>query len=384
MAQKKNVRKPVVSTPNTQRLDAQVSELMASRMAPATIAIEALEITKLEEYNRLLARDDSKYPAEEVYNGNWDTLHVDPFGAAKIDFPDSYTIDCGSFVPPIDNNIRVTSKYGPRRRRMHRGIDLKLQTGDTVRAAFNGKVRIKSYEKRGYGYYIVLRHPNGLETVYGHLSKFLVNPNQIVRAGEPIALGGNTGRSTSSHLHFETRFLGRDINPAEIIDFENGVPHKDTYLFTNVKINGKKSNLYSTSPNAIAYHKVRRGESLSVIARKYGTTVNELCKLNGIKTTSILTVGQAIQYRAKQVTVEASTQSVKQTPSTDAPSASGKKIEVAVEQTNDDGRIYHSIQSGETLFNIAQKYNTTVEKLCELNNFQNNIILTVGKKIRCS
>ena len=113
--------------------------------------------------------------------------------------PDSCVIDCSTFVLPMDSMTRVTSKYGPRRRRMHKGIDLKVQIGDTIRAAFDGKVRIKNFERRGYGYYLVIRHPNGLETVYGHLSKFLVGVNDIVRAGDPIALGGNTGRSTGSH-----------------------------------------------------------------------------------------------------------------------------------------------------------------------------------------
>lgn len=152
---------------------------------------------------------------------------------------------------------RITSKYGPRRRRMHKGIDLKVLKGDTIRAAFNGKVRIKAFERRGYGYYVVLRHPNGLETIYGHLSKILVEENQIVRAGETIGLGGNTGRSTGSHLHFETRFLGQAINPAEIIDFENGVPHQDTYVFHNVKINGRRSNIYTSSSDRLVYHRVK-------------------------------------------------------------------------------------------------------------------------------
>ena len=95
--------------------------------------------------------------------------------------PDSCVIDCSTFVLPMDSMTRVTSKYGPRRRRMHKGIDLKVQIGDTIRAAFDGKVRIKNFERRGYGYYLVIRHPNGLETVYGHLSKFLVGVNDIVR-----------------------------------------------------------------------------------------------------------------------------------------------------------------------------------------------------------
>lgn len=90
---------------------------------------------------------------------------------------------------------------------MHNGLDIKVYIGDTIRAAFSGKVRMVKYERRGYGKYVVIRHENGLETVYGHLSKQIVDENQYVEAGEPIGLGGNTGRSTGSHLHFE-RVLG--------------------------------------------------------------------------------------------------------------------------------------------------------------------------------
>ena len=107
-------------------------------------------------------------------------------------------------------NTRITDVFGyrPRRRRAHYGLDIKVYVGDTIRAAFDGKVRVvKNQGRRGYGKYVVIRHDNGLETVYGHLSKQLVDTNQLVKAGEPIALGGNTGRSTGSHLHFETRFL---------------------------------------------------------------------------------------------------------------------------------------------------------------------------------
>ena len=127
----------------------------------------------------------------------------------------------------------LQSKFGyrPRFRRIHKGIDLGLHVGDTVRAAFDGKVRICRYERRGYGYYVVIRHDNGMETVYGHLSKFIVKPDDRVKAGDPIALGGNTGRSTGPHLHFETRYMGLPINPADIIDFENKVPINGTYAF---------------------------------------------------------------------------------------------------------------------------------------------------------
>ena len=398
-SKKNNKAQQQVIADGVARLDKQASELLANRSSLAKVGADELALAKLNEYNSLLSNENLMFPADELYNSNWDTLNVNPFVKTPIEFPESYTIDCRSFIMPIDNEIKITSKYGPRKRRMHRGTDLKVQIGDTIRAAFDGKVRIKSFERRGYGHYLVLRHPNGLETVYGHLSKFLVKENQIVHAGEAIALGGNTGRSTGSHLHFETRFLGKDINPEEIFDFLNGAPHKDEFVFHNIKINGKKSNIYSTSADAIAIHRIKKGETLGLVAAKYGTTVTELCKLNGISKTSTLSIGQPIRFRSKQVTVEASPNTIKQTaPDTKAESGnapiikassksdtSDKKIEVPVEKTTDpDGHVYHSIEKGDSLYSLAKKYDTTVEKLCELNDLHYNIILKIGQKIRCS
>ena len=118
--------------------------------------------------------------------------------------PDTFKIDLRHFCMPTPSRV-VTSNFGNRWGRPHKGLDIKVYIGDTIRAAFSGKVRIVRYEAGGYGKYIVIRHPNGLETIYGHLSEQLVSENQSVRAGEVIGLGGNTGRSTGSHLHFEVR-----------------------------------------------------------------------------------------------------------------------------------------------------------------------------------
>lgn len=378
-----------------EKMDKRVSELMADRVNIRK-NMELKELATLSEIE-MEEKENLMFPADELYGSNWENRWVDPFrGAAKVNFPDSFAIDCSSFVYPIaiDSMARITSKYGPRRRRMHKGIDLKVLKGDTIRAAFNGKVRIKAFERRGYGYYVVLRHPNGLETIYGHLSKILVEENQIVRAGETIGLGGNTGRSTGSHLHFETRFLGQAINPAEIIDFENGVPHQDTYVFHNVKINGRRSNIYTSSSDRLVYHRVKSGDTLGKIARIYGTSVNELCRLNGLKSTSVLRIGQSIRCSAGAVTsVKAGTSkpaasaSVKQTVKTTV--AADAAAVASINQTSDAGRqeatpVYHRVKSGDTLGAIAAKYGTTVSKLCELNGITKTTILKLGRSLRCS
>ena len=171
--------------------------------------------------------------------------------------------------------------FRPRRGRAHLGIDIKVKVGDTIRAAFDGKVRISRYERRGYGHYLVIRHPNGLETVYGHLSKKLVNENDIVHAGDPIGLGGNTGRSTGSHLHFETRILGNAINPAFMFDFPNQKVVTDYYV-------------YQKNTREV-YYKVKSGDTLSRIAVKNETSVANICKLNGISRNAVIKVGQTLR-----------------------------------------------------------------------------------------
>ena len=384
--QKKNAQTPVQQVSiDAARLDEHVSELMANYLSPTKVVMDELAVIRLNDYNKYILWENLNFPAYELYNSNWDTIYVNPFQKSSIEFPDSYTINCQTFSMPIDNEVKITSKYGIRRRQMHRGTDLKLNIGDTVRAAFDGKVRIKSYERRGYGYYLVIRHPNGLETVYGHLSKFLVNENQIVRSGEVIGLGGNTGNSRGSHLHFETRFLGKDIDPEEIFDFYNKEPYKDEYVFHNIKVNGKNTNLYSTSADAIAVHRVKKGETLSHIAYMYGTTIAELCSLNGISRTSTLSIGQAIQFRAKQVPVEAPSATVKQTVQENNPTASNPSDNNPSETATTSGEpVYHSIQAGDSLYSLAIKYGTTVKKICELNGINDNLILKIGQKLRCS
>lgn len=372
------------------KMDQQTTELMAGRVGIRK-NMELKELAVLEE-KKLLAEEDLMFPADELYASHWENKWVDPFqgkARALITFPDSFQIDCSSFVYPIaiDSMARVTSKYGPRRRRMHKGIDLKVLKGDTIRSAFDGKVRIKAYERRGYGYYVVIRHPNGLETIYGHLSKILVQENQIVRAGETIGLGGNTGRSTGSHLHFETRFLGQAINPAEIIDFENGVPHQDQYVFRNIKIRGRKSNIYTSSTNQMVYHRVKSGDTLGKIARMYGTSVAELCRLNGIKSTSVLRVGQSIRCSAGiEVATPAKKSKSKVSPAkTIKVKADAAAVASVSQEANTASKpVYHRVKSGDTLGAIASKYGTTVEKLCELNGIKRTTILRLGRSLRCS
>ena len=155
--------------------------------------------------HNMLLNESFVVPSMDMYP-KWEKTGVH-FTAA---LPDSFKIDLTGYVMPTTNR-KITDIFGyrPRRRRVHNGLDIKVAKGDTIYAAFDGKVRITAYQRRGYGHYVVVRHNNGIETLYAHLSKKLVIENQNVKAGEPIGLGGNTGRSTGAHLHFETILLGK-------------------------------------------------------------------------------------------------------------------------------------------------------------------------------
>lgn len=225
-------------------------ESLLSHQRPAVADLKKISEKKIE--SDLLKREALQ--DDEVFGYNWSSQSVNAYVGMTI--PSHKDIDVSSFVMPIQGV--KTSSYGwrPRFGRMHRGVDINLNVGDTIVAAFDGKVRLTKYERKGYGYYVVIRHDNGLETVYGHLSRFLVKPNQVVRAGEPIALGGNTGRSTGPHLHFETRFLGLAVNPEAIIDVEHGVPHKDVFTFN--KASYDKSQKYGPAKTKYKKSKVAK------------------------------------------------------------------------------------------------------------------------------
>ncbi len=248
---------------------------------------------------------DDEEPEPDIYTEGWESGLVNPF--KESDVPATKVIDVTGYRMPITGNF-VTSHYGyrPRFGRNHKGVDLRAPMGDTVRAAFSGKVRLTKFERNGFGFYVIVRHENGLETVYGHLSRFLVQPDQYVKAGQPIALSGSTGRSTGPHLHFETRFMGYAINPEAIFDFENRVAHTDSYTFQksnytqarnyspshrykSVRSDSKKSGRVTKKSSkkgrsaSRATYKVKSGDNLTKIAKRNGTTVANLKKLNGIK-----------------------------------------------------------------------------------------------------
>ena len=288
---------------------------LLARQAPIDTKMKAVDSVAL---HRLI-ETESYYetPAADLYD-DWDNTHAH---SHATELPDTFRISLKDFCMPTDSRV-LTSNFGSRWGRQHKGLDIKVYIGDTIRAAFDGRVRVVRYEGRGYGKYVVIRHDNGLETYYAHLSKQLVSEDQDVRAGDPIGLGGNTGRSTGSHLHFETRLCGVALNPAIMFDFRNQdvvddyyMFHKDTYQQESVvatrlrgvggsSFNGEgdeEVELASAAPAATyqhesRFHKVRKGETLYSIARKRGTSVNAIMKLNHLKKTSKLKPGQILKF----------------------------------------------------------------------------------------
>lgn len=260
--------------------------------------------------------------------------------ASNTELPNGVTIHLTDkekgrkFCFPTPEHARMSSHFGARRRRWHYGVDLAMPTGEPIYAAFDGIVRISRWN-RSYGNLVVVRHFNGLETYYAHLSQRDVEAGDTVRAGQVIALCGNTGRSYGSHLHFEIRYMGKAMNPEYVVDCADHKLLCDELVLTpayfskrgsshsspsasdlrrinqqagtadnssatvaeNQKRDPSKPKPKATSTSQAKYYKVRSGDTLSKIAARNGTTVKKLCKLNGIKETTVLQIGKRLRVR---------------------------------------------------------------------------------------
>lgn len=268
----------------------------------------------------------------------------------------SFSLDLTAIAPNFCYPIagRFSSGYGTPGRSRHSGVDLVAPSLTPIYAAFDGTVRLsKPYS--GYGNVIVLRHENGLETVYAHNSKNLVRVGDKVDRGQKIALCGRTGRATTEHLHFEVRIIGQTINPLLLIDakerkIQNGIltVSKNSGGGINAKL--VKANTVEPEQKAIAQ-----------------TNVSE----------------KNVEPKVEKVTQD---EGVTKTGTAASPRSSngvrvGDKIYDAPKATASDAK-YYTIASGDTLYSIAKKHSTTVAALCELNNITKNTIIKSGKKLR--
>ena len=259
----------------------------------------------------------------------WENESPDPYRVSLDSLPDEialWIVDTLSGYR-CPNQTKVYSRFGYRHGRRHQGVDLPLKTGQPVYAAFDGKVRLAE-RYRGYGNLVIIRHENGLETFYAHLSKIYVKENEWVSAGSVIGLGGSTGRSTGPHLHFETRYKGYAFDPEWLIDYESGTLRhrlfvlKKKYLSPSSKyvpeseqeeidiLKGDEEDMLREQKAAeekakaerkareqARWYSIRKGDTLGAIARRNRTTVRALCRLNGLRETSVLQIGQKIRIR---------------------------------------------------------------------------------------
>jgi len=257
---------------------------------------EELEVDSLKTcdetiYKNVWNSTQIKYPANTLPNKN-DTIIISLLSAG--DSP---------FVMPVKGQI--LSKFGIRHRRMHTGTDIRLNSGDTVRSAFDGRVRLAK-KFNGYGNLVLVRHNNGLETIYAHLKSIKVKVNDTIKAGDLIGLGGRTGRATCNHLHFETRLFGEPFDPNKYIDYNtftlqaDKVFYKNKQFVTNLadlrdKPAPENKLLLASGGAGASKHVIRKGDNLSSIARKYNTTVKKLCANNKITAQKTLKVGSVIR-----------------------------------------------------------------------------------------
>jgi murein DD-endopeptidase MepM/ murein hydrolase activator NlpD len=303
------VRPDTTTIVETEQLPDTNSEAAKSIFNPARqLSIVSEDTTTLNEGGQEIVETseqiliDSSWVKVAGYYSIWDTHNINPYRVDGRRIRDTLTL---KLVDPARQHFSkmpltktpVTSGFTFRWGRWHFGVDLDLNTGDSVRAAFDGVIRISKYDGGGYGNYLLVRHFNGIETLYGHLSKSLLPVGTFVKAGQVIGLGGSTGRSTGSHLHYEVRYEGNPINPTLMYNFPGYELRSDNFTITSALFNyysqalrrgrgssrGRSSGGSAPEPTAarrVAQHQIRAGDTLSEIAERYGVRVSALKKLN--------------------------------------------------------------------------------------------------------
>ncbi len=256
-----------------------------------------LDSLNLSYFSRCVLEDSLYWMGIDSTYAIWDSLTVNPYKSDGAKFKDTNSIllhdHCSleEWSMPLDHDHYITSKFGLRRYKYHYGTDLRLSIGDTISSVWDGVIRISKYNYGGYGNYVVVRHHNGLETIYGHMSKRLVKVGQEVKAGEVIGLGGNTGRSSGPHLHFEVRYEGNAIDPTHIFSFDNNAIACNEFDVTPNEFE------YIRELRKAKYYKIRSGDTLGHIAIRYHTSITQICRLNGMTRNSIIRVGKTLRVR---------------------------------------------------------------------------------------
>ncbi len=263
----------------------------------------------IEEDNIIQQEIDSLFEDNSFMEEYWATNTFNPYMTSLLKYPFNISFKDSSYTSPIERKKVITSRYGWRRGRAHHGIDIDLISGDDVRAMFDGKVRYVKYHG-GHGKTVIVRHNNGLETVYAHLSKQLVKENDTVLKGQVIGKGGVTGNARGSHLHLEVRYKGQSINPEYLFNFneENNIRAKELWVtkkWTNPlkhrSTRQSKIITYSSLDDALSNKKpestiyvIKRGDTLWSISRNHQLSISQICKLNAIRKNAKLKIGQRL------------------------------------------------------------------------------------------
>ena len=283
----------LVQNMNKEQLNVLVDFLLELDSIPQDLMDEIT--TRISKINKASQKkieiDKNNFPSADLY-ASWEINKLFPeVDMLKLKGDTSVILkldgdERGTYFHPF--NGPITSTFGWRDSAQHNGIDIDLNKGDNVSAAFNGMVR---FAKRfgGFGNVVIIRHYNGLETVYAHLWKIKVKPGDIVTAGQVIGLGGSTGHSTGSHLHFEVRFKGVPINPKYLISLQD-----QKLLCSELTIKKSKWGI-AAFPTASKHYTVEKGDTVFEIAKRYGTTTASIKQMNGFTAGRIrLKVGQVI------------------------------------------------------------------------------------------
>ncbi len=286
----------------------EAAKELNTAIAEDTSKIDQGEIQVVEVVDSIQVGDDWVQMAD--YYQIWDSHTIDPYNLNPREFEETIQLKLFDKTKGQGWNLptaqtRITSVFGPRWGRWHEGMDLDCETGDPIYSTFDGIVRVVAWDGNGYGRFVMVRHYNGLETLYGHLSKQLVEPGQLVKAGDLLGLGGNTGRSFGSHLHYENRYEGNAFSPVHVWNFPEQkiisdrfvlTPHVWDYLRGGRSVNSEFESSKSRMKRSIL-HRVRAGETLESIANRYKMPLADLVSRNHLNETARLRVGQKLRLK---------------------------------------------------------------------------------------
>lgn len=307
---------------------------------------------------RYIKKDGFKQKPE-IFKMYWETTTVNPYQKTVDKLPEAWAIwlvdSLDQFHVPFKGGI--LSKYGPRRGRVHQGIDLPLTVGTPVYVTFPGQVRVSRYSDKGYGNIVVVRHENGLETVYAHLSERKVSVGDWVNAGQVLGLGGSTGRSTGPHLHFEMRYQGFSFDPEWIIDFKKGELRQRLFIL-------KKK-----------YFGVNRAEAQNFEAEEAAA------KAAAEKEAAENAAAEKAEAE-KAETASSETVSETETETAAVATASKPAPKQSTTYTTTNGEVWHVVVEGDTLYALASRNRTSVAAVCALNNIKETDLLQIGQKLR--